>query len=122
MSTGAFVIPARRHGPAIRAVEIALLWLRQRRLVPGMALVNRIAERVLVNKRSFILPIVVVGVAEQDANAQVDVYQAGRDQFAVYDHARGDEHGTSPLVHRAVLIVAHIGVLERAPAAEQDTP
>src|SRR5436309_6217019 len=101
MRTCPLVVPARRHGPAIRTVEITLLRLRKRRLVPGMALVNWIAERILVNKGPLVLPIVVVGVAEQDADAQVDVYQAGRDQFAVYDHARGDEHGTAPLVHRA---------------------
>src|SRR5258708_26161424 len=31
-----FIIPARRHGPAIVDVEVALLWFGYRRLVPRM--------------------------------------------------------------------------------------
>src|SRR5579863_5805027 len=40
----AFVVPARRHCPAIVAVEVAFLRLRDRRLIPGMVFVNRVAE------------------------------------------------------------------------------
>ncbi len=41
------------------------------------------------------------------------------DQFAVDDHARRDEHRVAPTLHVLVLEVAHLGVLEGAPAAEQ---
>src|ERR1700694_5510086 len=42
--TGAFIIPAWRHGPAIVAIEVAFLRLRDGSLVPGMVLVDRVAE------------------------------------------------------------------------------
>src|SRR5262249_44274839 len=38
-----FVVPARRHHPAVVLLEILLLWPRRRRLVPGMALTQAIA-------------------------------------------------------------------------------
>ena len=56
---------------------------------------------------------------EQDADAEVDVDQVGRDQFAVHDDARRDEHRLAPIVHGLVVVVADVGVLERTPAAKQ---
>ena len=31
-----------------------------------------------------------------------------------------DEHRLAPFVHRLVIVIAHVRILERAPAAEQD--
>ena len=41
------VEPARRHDPAVLVVEVALLRLRDRVLVPGVTPVDRVAERVV---------------------------------------------------------------------------
>ena len=43
-------------------------------------------------------------------------------QLAVDHHARRDEHGVAPLLHVLVGEVADLGILERAPAAEQRAP
>ena len=53
----ALVVPARAHHPGVvAAVEVALLRLRDRRLVPRVALVDRVAERVLVDERLLARP------------------------------------------------------------------
>src|SRR6266568_2672104 len=119
--TGALVKPTWGHRPTILAIEVTLLWLGNGGLVPGMAFVNRIAEGVTVNERALVSPVIIEGMAEQDTDAQVDINQTGCYQFTVHDDARGNEHGPSPLVHGAVVVVTHIGVLERAPAADQGT-
>ena len=73
---GALVVPARRHDPGVLVVEVALLRARRGGLVPGMALVDRIAERVGVDKGfAAFLPVVVIGAAEQNADAEIDVDQ-----------------------------------------------
>ena len=41
-----------------------------------------------LDERLAVLPVVVVGAAQQDADVQIDVHQVGGDQFAVHDHAR----------------------------------
>ena len=68
------------------------------------------------------LPVVVERVAEQDAHAEVDVDEIVRDELAVDDDARSDEHAPAPVGHVLVLEVAHRGVVQAAPAAEQDAP
>ena len=40
-------------------------------------------------------------------------------RLAVDDYARGDEHRVTPTLHVLVVEVAHLGILEGAPAAEQ---
>ena len=85
---GPLVEPARRHDPGVLAVEVALLRPRDRRLVPRVALVDGIAERVGLDERLAAFPVVVERAAEQDADAQVDVDQVGGDQLAVDDDAR----------------------------------
>ena len=67
-------------------------------------------------------PVVVVRAAQQDADAEVDVDQVGGDQLAVDDHAGRDEHRPAPVGHVLVGVVADVGIVERAPAAEQDAP
>src|SRR4051812_29809433 len=67
------VMPARRHHPGVLAVEVALLRLGKRRLVPRMPLIDRIAERIGLDEGLAALPVLVKGAAEQDANAEVDV-------------------------------------------------
>ena len=58
----ALVVPARAHHPGVvAAVEVALLRLGDRRLVPRVALVDRVAERVLGDERLLADPVVVVG-------------------------------------------------------------
>src|SRR2546421_6812786 len=114
---GPFVKPARRHRPAIFVTEVAFLWLRYRCLIPWVAFVDRVAEWVAIDECSFALPVIIVGTAQQNANAQVDIYQACRHQLPIHDNSGRDEHGTTPLFHRAIVVVAHIRVLPRSPAA-----
>ena len=42
-----------------------------------------------------------------------------RDRLAVHDDARRDVHRFAPFVHLTVLVVAHVGIVPRAPATEQ---
>ena len=121
---GALVEPARAHHPrVVAAVEVALLRLRRRRLVPRVALVDRVAERVLGHEDLAVaLPVLVVGGAEQDPDAEVDVDEVRGHQLAVDDDARGDEHLVAPVAHRLVVVGAEVGVVERAPAVQQHPP
>ena len=56
---------------------------------------------------------------QEDPDTEVDVHQRVGVQLAVDHHARRDEHGVAPLLHVLVGEVADLGILERAPAAEQ---
>ena len=94
--------------------------MRVRVLVPRVPGVDRVAERVALDELLLPLPVVVVGAAEQDPDAQVDVHQVRGHELAVHDHARGHEHPAAPVGHVAVGEVADLGVLEGAPATEQD--
>ena len=85
-----------------------------------MLSIDRIAERIAADEGLAVVPVVVIGAAEQDADLQVDVDEVGGDQLAVDDDARRDEHGAAPVGHVLVLVVADVGILERAPAAEQN--
>ena len=114
--------PARAHHPAVAVVEVAFARLGQRRLVPGVADVDRVAQRVVGDERVLVDPVAVEGAAQEDADAEVDVDQVVGQQLAVDDDAGGDVHRLAPLVHRLVAVVAGPRVLERAPAAEQDAP
>ncbi len=117
------VEPARAHHPrVVAALEVASLRSRQRRLVPRVALVDRVAERVPLDERRLVLPVLVEGAAEQDADPEVDLDEVGGDQLAVDDDPGRDEHLVAPLLHVAVLVVDVPGVVEGAPAAEQDAP
>ncbi len=68
------------------------------------------------------LPVLVVRAAQQDADAEVDLGEVVGDELAVDDDAGRDEHPPAPVRHVRVGEVAVLGVVERAPAAEQDTP
>ena len=113
------VEPARRHDPAVLAVEVALLRLRDGVLVPRVVAVDRVAERVPGDEHLLAFPAVVERAAEQDADAEVDVDQVVGDELAVDDDAGRDAHGPAPPGHVPVVEVADVGVLEGAPAAEQ---
>jgi hypothetical protein len=91
-------------------------------LVPGVAGVHRVAERVVGDELLLPLPVLVVRAAEQDPDAEVDLGQVVGDQLAVDDDAGGDEHLPSPVRHVGVREVAVLGVVERSPAAEQHPP
>ena len=93
---GSLVEPARRHDPGVLVVEVALLRSRDRRLVPRVALIDGIAERIGLDEGLAAIPVVVEGTAEQNADVQVDVNEIGGHQLAVHDHARGDEHRDCP--------------------------
>ena len=117
----ALVVYPRRGDPAVLVRPIALLRLRQGRLVPGMALVDRVAERVLGDIGLLVLPVVEVGRAEQDPDHQVDIDEVGRDQLAVDHDAGGDVALLTPLTHVLVGVVDIVGVVEGAPADEVRT-
>jgi hypothetical protein len=85
----------------------------------GMAHVHLVAERIVLHEDLLAFPVVVVRAAEQDPDPEVDLDEVGRDELAVDHHAGRHEHAAAPARHVAVLEVAHVRVLERAPAAEQ---
>ena len=116
---GALVVDPRRHDPAVLVREIALLRLRQRHLVPGVAPVDRVAERVLGDERLLALhPVLEVRASEQDPDHQVDLHEVGRDQLAVDRHPGGDVPLAAPLRHVPVVVVDVVGVVEAAPVHE----
>src|SRR5579863_4793501 len=110
--TGALVVPARRHDPCVLVLEVALLGFREGALVPGMALVDRIAERISLDEGLGVLPVIVVGAAEQNADVEVDIDKVICYKLAVDDNARRDVHGLAPLVHVFVGVVADVGIVE----------
>ena len=112
---GALVVDPRRRDPAVLVREVALLRLRQGRLVPRVVLGDRVAQRILVHVGALVLPAVEVRAAQQDPDHQVDLDQVGRDQLAVDRHARRDEPLAAPLGHVPVVVVDVLGVVEAAP-------
>ena len=87
-----------------------------------MPLIDRIAERIGLDEGFAGLPIVVERTAQQDAHAEIDVDQIGRDELAVDDHAGRDEHRPAPIRHVSGRCNRRRGIVEGAPAAEQDAP
>src|SRR5438270_13779826 len=123
MVASPLVVPAWAHHPAVfAALQIALLGFGYGRLVPRMPLVDWIAKRIPRYEGLLVLPVVVVRAAQKDADAKIDVDQTGGDQLAVDNDTGRDEHRPAPLLHVLIAVVAHVRVLERAPAAEQDSP
>ena len=116
------VEPARRHRPRVLVVEVALLRRRDRVLVPRVAAVDLVAQRIRVGEHLLVFPVAVERVAEQDPQAQVDLDEVVGHELAVDDHAGRHEHLAAPARHRAVLEVAVVRVVERAPAAQQHAP
>ena len=114
----ALVVHARRGDPRVLVGEVARLRLGQRHLVPRVALVDRVAERVLGDERLLVGPVVEVRRAEQDADRQVDLDQVGGDQLALEDEAGRDVALAAPLGHVPVVVVDVVGVVEAAPADE----
>ena len=70
---------------------------------------------------SVLRPVFVIGGTKQDPDVDVDIDQIVRDEFPIDDYTGRDVHGFAPIVHRFVLVIALVRVLERSPAAEQDT-
>ena len=122
MVAGPLIQPARRHDPRVFAGKIALLGSRDGRLVPRMVLIHRIAQRIFLDKLLGVLPSVVIGASEQDADVQVDIHQVRRHQFVVDDHAGSDIHRAAPFGHLLVGVIANRGIVERAPTAQQHAP
>src|SRR5262249_60550109 len=67
---GLAVEPARRHDPAVLALEVPLGRPRNRVLVPGVTAVHRVAKRVPGDKHLLVLPVLVVRGPEQNADAE----------------------------------------------------
>ncbi len=63
----------------------------------GWRLIHRIAERVVSDEGLAVLPIVVVGASEQDADAEIDLDQIGGHELAVNDDAGRNIHRATPL-------------------------
>ncbi len=111
--------PAGGHHPAVLVVQVALLRSRVGVLIPRVAPVDRIAQRIGRDEHFLIRPVLVIRTAQQDPEAEIDIDQRGGDQLPIHDDAGGDEHPPTPLLHVLVVEVAHRGILERSPAAEQ---
>ena len=122
MIASPLVQPAWRHDPGVLAVEIALLRTRNRGLVPGMVLVHGIAQGIGFHKSFGVFPVIVIRTAQQNADVQIDIDQVRGDQLAIHDDAGRDKHLVAPVRHVLVGVVAMIGIVERAPAAQQDPP
>ena len=112
MIAGPLVAPARRHDPGVLAVEIALLRPRGRGLVPGWRWSTGLPSGSVLTNVSPVLPIVVEGAAQQDADAEVDVDEVVGDQLAIDDDAGRDVHRPAPVGHVLVAVVADSGLLK----------
>src|SRR4051794_26760540 len=86
-----------------------------------MPLIHGVAQLVAGDVQLLIAPVLVIGAAEKDPDAEIDLHQIVGHQLSVDDDPRGDEHLAAPLGHVAILEVADLWILECAPAAEQDT-
>ncbi len=111
----ALVVDSRRGDPAVLVLPIALLRLRQGHLVPWMALVDRVPQRVLRDERLLVRPVVEIRAAQEDPDHQVDLDQVGRDQLALQHDAGGDVALPPPLGHVPVVVVDIVGIVEVAP-------
>src|SRR6185437_4747414 len=112
MVVGALVKPPRRHHPGVLSSEIALLWSWNRRLVPGMAFIDGIAERIVLDEHLFALPIIVKRAAQQNAQPEINVNQIVGDQLAVHHDSRSDEHSPAPIRHVFVAVIADGRIVE----------
>src|SRR5439155_8130731 len=90
------VAPARRHNPGVLALEVSSLRSGRGGLVPRVALIHWIAERVDLDERLTLLPVVIEGTAQQDADAEINVHKASSDQGTVHDPTGGDVHQPAP--------------------------
>src|SRR5271165_3421437 len=118
----ALIIPSWRHDPGVLISKVAFLRFGNRRLVPRMVFIHWVPERIMGDKGFLVLPVFVVRRTKQNPQPEVDIDQVGGDQLAVHYYARGDVHRLAPLVHRPVIVVAYIRILERTPAAEKNPP
>ena len=116
------VVPSRRHDPAVFGVEIALLRSGNGMLIPGMAPVDRVAERVLCDEYLLVFPIVVIGAPEEDSDPQMDLHEIGGDEFPIDDDSGSNKHLASPSRHVPVSKIAVLWILKTSPAAEHNPP
>ena len=65
--------------------KFALLRPGDGRLVPGMMLVNRVAQRIVRDERLTLFPVVVVRASQENADLEVDVHEIVGDDLAVDD-------------------------------------
>jgi len=87
-----------------------------------MILIHRIAQGIVFHELFSVLPAVIVGASEQDADIEVDVDEIGRHQLVV-DHDPGrDVHGAAPFRHLFIGVIAYGRIVERSPASQQHAP
>ena len=87
-----------------------------------MILIDRVPQRIGLNERLGILPVVVIRATQQDADIQVNVHQVIRDEFSVHHHTGGNIHPLSPMGHVLVGVIANIWIIERTPTCEKYAP
>src|ERR1700733_10437791 len=98
------VEPTRRHHPAVfAAVHVPFLRVRVGVLVPRMAPVDRITQRVRLDEHLLFIPVVVIRTAQKDSDSVVEVAKSGRPQLAVDNNPGCDEHGDINLGIRILL-------------------
>ncbi len=120
----ALVVPARAHHPAVGPVlQVALLRLRVRRLVPRVARVDRVAERVLLDEDARRRP----SRRRYELPSRMRMPRLMSTRSVVMSLPSTTMPGVTYIArphfdHRLVLVVDDVRILERAPAAEQDAP
>src|SRR5246127_3896775 len=112
MIAGPFIEPPRRHHPGVLSAEVAFLRLWNGSLIPRMALIDRVTERIFLYKGLALIPILIIGGTQQDAKSNVNINEVSCDEFTVHNDPRGDKHCLPPLIHRLVVIIANIRILE----------
>ena len=77
VSSARWSLPSNQRGDITQLyfLHVALLRMRVGVLVPRVAPIHRIAERIGLDEHLLIGPVVVIRTAQQDSDAEVDVYQ-----------------------------------------------
>ena len=85
-----------------------------------MVLVDGISQRIGADEFFRMLPAIVEGAAEKNADAEIDVDEIGGDQLVVHNNARRHVHGAAPFRHFFVGVIADSRVIERAPTTQEN--
>src|SRR5690349_18150931 len=86
-----------------------------------MPSIDGIPQRIMRNEHFPLRhPVLVIGGAEKDADAEVNVHQIGGNELAIDDNARSDEHRPAPIIHRSIFVIAYLRALEGTPTAKKN--
>src|SRR3984957_9171769 len=116
------VIPTWGHNPGVLIFEVTFLWLGESALIPGMALIDRIAQRIFSDKGLGVLPVVIIRATEQNPDVQVDIHKVRCHQLAVDNYARGKKTSAAPVRHLLVGVITDVRVIERSPTSQKYPP